>query len=177
MECRGYIKDVAIDHITGKTMVTFLIDEKPAVVDGSLNKDLRITAVKYKERRSLDANAYLWVLCSKMAEKGLFDTSRQDVYEAMLQSYGTLMTDDDGNYVVVTIPSKVDIRTVQGHWLPFKQSLDGTFSSYLMIKGSSLYDRLEMSRLLDGTVREAKAMGIETMTPDDIERMKLTWNP
>jgi hypothetical protein len=33
----------------------------------------------------------------------------------------------------------------------------------------------EMSELIDGTVSEAKELGIDTRTPDEIERMKALW--
>ena len=42
---------------------------------------------------------------------------------------------------------------------------------YLVIRGSHTYDTTEMGRLIDGTVEEAKALGIETMTPAELERM------
>lgn len=32
-----------------------------------------------------------------------------------------------------------------------------------------------MSQLIDGTVEEAKALGIETLTPAELERMKNAW--
>ena len=33
----------------------------------------------------------------------------------------------------------------------------------------------EMSRLIDGTVSQAKELGIETATPEELERMKNEW--
>jgi hypothetical protein len=33
-----------------------------------------------------------------------------------------------------------------------------------------------MSRLIDGTVFEAKELGIETLTPNELERMKNEWS-
>jgi hypothetical protein len=44
-----------------------------------------------------------------------------------------------------------------------------------LYKGSHLYDTKEMSRLIDYIVEEAKDLGIETMTPDDVARMKASW--
>ena len=35
----------------------------------------------------------------------------------------------------------------------------------------------EMSMIIDDTVNEAKELGIETMTPKEIERLKSLWNP
>jgi hypothetical protein len=32
-----------------------------------------------------------------------------------------------------------------------------------------------MSKLIDGTVMEAKQLGIETMTPDQMKRMLASW--
>ena len=33
------------------------------------NKEYRIEIKEYKEKRSLTANAYFWVMCDKLAEK------------------------------------------------------------------------------------------------------------
>ena len=42
--------------------------------------------------------------------------------------------------------------------------------------GSSTFDTKEMSVFLDGIVSECKELGIETATPDELERMKQKWN-
>ena len=41
-----------------------------------------------------------------------------------------------------------------------------------MLKGSSRYDSAEMAHLLDGLISECKQLGIETATPEELERMK-----
>ena len=46
---------------------------------------------------------------------------------------------------------------------------------YLVMRGSHTYDTKEMSRLIDGAVYEAKQLGIEVLPPDELERMKATW--
>ena len=40
-----------------------------------------------------------------------------------------------------------------------------------MLKGSSDYDTREMSELIDGLVSECKECGIETATPEELQRM------
>ena len=42
---------------------------------------------------------------------------------------------------------------------------------YKVYRGSHSYDSKEMSILIDGTVEEAKALGIETLPPEELERM------
>ena len=59
-----------------------------------------------------------------------------------------------------------------------KGSADGKpFIHYALIKGSHLYDSKEMSLLIDGIVSECKELGIETLTPAELERMKSAWRP
>lgn len=40
----------------------------------------------------------------------------------------------------------------------------------LVMRGSHTYDTDEMAKLIDGTVYEAKELGIETMTPEPNQR-------
>ncbi len=49
-------------------------------------------------------------------------------------------------------------------------------SHWAVIRGSHTYDNKEMSALIDGTVEDAKEMGIETLSPGEIERLKALWN-
>ena len=63
------------------------------------------------------------------------------------------------------------------HVKPIGYEVDdkGEWVRLALMRGSHTYDTKEMSRLIDGTVEEAKELGIETMTPDQIERMKSLW--
>ena len=74
----------------------------------------------------------------------------------------------------MTVKKSVDMSKISGHWKYIKDN--GTFASYLMIKGSSEYDTAEMSHFIDRIVEEAKELGIETATPDELERMKQEWH-
>ena len=52
---------------------------------------------------------------------------------------------------------------------------DKEFSHYIVIKGSSEYNTKEMSDFIDGVVSDAQDLGIETLTPDELKRMKEQW--
>lgn len=177
MECKGKLTDTSRDFRSGQIRLTFTVSCPPEVIDEIADKDLRIKAVRWREKRSLDANAYLWVLCTKIAEKLSREAviDNEEVYERLLRDYGTLQQDSEGQYIVMMIPSRIKIKDIPGHWKEHGQSPDGKRTRYLMIKGSSEYDTKEMSRLIDGAVYEAKELGIETATPDELERMKVSW--
>lgn len=172
MDIKGRLSDVSRD-MSGKVRLTFTVEGNPNIEELE-GRDLRLKTALWKDKRSLDANAYLWVLCTALAE---YDgtVSRQNVYELMLRQYGTLQTDSNGNYIVITVPSRTDVNSIAGHWLHYKQSYDGKHDSYLMIKGSSDYNKTEMSKLLNGVVSEAVSLGIPVETPEEIARMEALW--
>lgn len=133
--------------------------------------DYRLKLVKWHDKRSLDSNAYLWKLCDLIA--GKIGSSKEEVYENMLRSYGTI----DDELPPIVVHSSCDISKFQDHYLWFdSRELDGKkFDCYLRIKGSSEMDSKEMSHLIDGVIFEAKQLGIETLPPEEIQRMNERW--
>lgn len=172
METIGKLTGASRTYDKKHIILTFEVDGVSGqLIDTIKTEDrLRIKVVKYREKRSLDANAYAWVLMTKIAD--VVSSSKEEIYEEMLQRYGTCYEDENG-YVTITVKKSVDMSKIDGHW-----KLCGgndKFNSYLMIKGSSEYDTAEMSRFIDHIVQEAQELGIETATPDELERMKQEW--
>ena len=158
-------------NLDGQLTVTFLIYEKEkALEEIEKIKDvekLTIEAKRYKKKRSLTANDYFWQLADKMAKK--LKSDKWTMYLLQLSKYGVF----------------VDMRIIP----QAVKELDKTFryvellhetEEYTYVRayyGSSTYDTEEMSNLIDGTVEDAKVLGIETMTPDDLERLVAVWKP
>lgn len=70
MKLQGKLADVSIDYKTNKKKLTFLINNNITSLEELENVELLdIEAKKHREKRSLDANAYCWVLLGKLAEK------------------------------------------------------------------------------------------------------------
>lgn len=171
MRLKGQIKGVTREWGTNIPIITLSVTEgEIEAINDILDSELDIELKKYHKKRSLDSNAYLWILCTKIAE--IVKTSKEEVYEDMLQKYAPFEKDDDG-YILVTLKASIDTAKLPGHWKLYKSN--GTFNSYLMIKGSSEFDTAEMSRFLDLVIGEAKDLGIETLPPDEIKRMKALW--
>ena len=175
MKFTGEIQSITKDWNTDKFIVSLTMNESLPIdeVNSLMGEKLSIEIKKWRKKRSLDANAYLWVLCTAIAEKR--ECSKEEVYEEMLQHYGCFYQDENGDYIVITLRADIDTSKIDGHWKFFKQSEDGRFKSYLMIKGSSQYDSCEMAKFLDLVIQDAKQEGIETATPNEIERMKALW--
>ena len=66
-----------------------------------LNQDKKYEIKEYKEKRSLNANNYAWALMEKMAQ--VLKSSKDEIYELMLQRYGTLYRDEEGDLIVIQL--------------------------------------------------------------------------
>ena len=174
MDVTGKLLNVNRDWQTDKLFLTFEINEKPTEEINYIStcEKLNISVKEFKKKRSLDSNAYCWVLMTEIANHPDVRSSKEEVYEEMLQKYGYLAQDEDG-YIVITLKESIDISKLGGHWKFYKGN--GKFNSYLAIKGSSEYDTSEMAHFINQIVLEAKELGIETATPEELARMNELW--
>lgn len=122
----------------------------------------------FKEKRSLNANNYAWALISQIADK--MRMSKEDVYLRMLKDYG--------KSEVVSVLASIDVDGYFKYYSVYGKSKlnDKEFIHYKVYKGTSEYNTQEMSIFIDGVVQEADNLGIETKTPDEIERLKRLWD-
>lgn len=137
---------------------------------------------KRKKRRSLDANSYYWVLLTRLAE--LMDVSTPEAHNIMLRRYGQLeMVDSQVVYLVLPDTEEagrmVDLSETY-HLKPTSHVRAGNdglnYRTYLMLRGSRSYNTAEMARLINGLISECKSVGIETMTPAEIDEMIGRWD-
>ncbi|MBR2505392.1 MAG: hypothetical protein IKB70_00415 [Bacilli bacterium] len=135
------------------------------------NKTLcNIEIKKHREKRSLNANAYAWVLIEKIAEK--MKMSKEDIYKRELCDYGTIATDDDGRKIIFSLKADIDVSKYFKYYKELGYSKDKKFKHYYVLKGSSEYDSNEMSKFIDGIVQDCQTLGIETMTPEEIAKLE-----
>ena len=130
--------------------------------------DDKVYEVKeYKQKRSLDANAYYWVLVNKIAEA--LHQTKEFVHLAMLKQYGETYS--------VLLPKDTPISSLIKYY-----ALESTimrkgnlYNSYKVYLPSSEMNTKQMSALIDGVVDEAKSMDIETKTPNELAELKANW--
>lgn len=179
MECKAIQGGVSRDWHTGRMKIEYLIESgaSPEDIQRAEGKILRLKVVQWREKRSLDANAYYWALLFKLAES--LKISKPRAHNLMLRRYGQTETFDGANgYIRIPDTEKAEETALEAstfHIRPTSQVVTGTdginYRTYIMIKGSSAYDTREMSELIEGLVEECKALGIETLSPEEIERM------
>lgn len=175
MICKGMLKSLNLDWKTRKPEITLQVEARPEDIEKLRDRVLSVELKQYREKRSPDANAYAWVLISKIAD--VLKTDKDSVYEEMLRDYGFPYVSEDGTGRKLTVLKEIDPGEFGLH---VKYIGDGhvngkAFSHYLVIRGSSDYDIREMSYFIDCIVQEAKGLGIETMPPEEIERMMVAY--
>ena len=178
MKFTGQVADVSIDFKTNKPKITFLINEKEALKQIDEIKDLEklnVEAKKYRQKRSLDANAYFHVLVNKLAR--YFGMSDTEMKIKMNLEYGTVAINLDGTKVGIKVPYGTNISYFYPYCKKFGECEENgmTFEKYLFYKETHTLDSKEMSQLIEGVVYECKQAGIETLSDEEVKSMLNEW--
>jgi hypothetical protein len=163
--------------VSGQQLITLALTTKTDISDLKAivadKKLLTVEISKQKKKRSLDANALLWVLCQKIAES--VKSTKELVYQQFIR--------DVGQFEIVPIKAEAVERWIEVWnskglgW--FAEVMEDSklpgYKKVISYYGSSVYDQREMSVLLDEVVRECRELGIETLPPDEIKALKESW--
>ncbi len=127
---------------------------------------------KAANKRSRDANAFAWVLIDKLAAKARIP--KTDVYRAAIKEIG-------GVSEVVCVQDRAVERLCSGWkkngigWqtdtMPSK--IPGC-TNVILFYGSSTYDSVQMSRLIDLLIQECEQQGIPTLR-DEADELLRRW--
>ena len=134
--------------------------------------DIAAELSKWTKKRSQDANAYAWVLMTKIADeltKAGSTVTKDDVYLDMLKCYG------QGGVVKIKDADAEKWKRAWKYTEPHEKLTQENAQYWRFWVGSSEYDSAEMSVFINGIIADAKELGIETLAPDELERMMNQW--
>lgn len=128
---------------------------------------------QHREKRSLSANSYAWVLLDKLAEAT--GTPKTEVYREAVREIG-------GNTETVCVKQEAAKKLCDGWrhnglgWITetMPSKINGCVNVVLYY-GSSTFDTAQMARFIDGIIQDCKAVGVETLPPDKLEAMLEGW--
>lgn len=138
---------------------------------------LAIKIGKVRKKRSLDANAYAWVLIGKIAEKT--KVAKDEVYQEAIRNVG-------GNYEVVCCKNDA-VATLRTIWqnrgsesgpgwvtetMPSK--IEGC-TNVILYYGSSVFDTEQMNRMIFNLQQDAIQLGIEVRPQAEIDSLLSSW--
>ena len=132
-------------------------------------KELSVDIKQFRVKRSLDANSYFWLLLNKQA--AVLDTSKDELYLQALEDYGI--------FTHIVVKPEV-VERVKSEWKAVRELGEVTINGKTGFQlqcffGSSTYNSKEFSTLLNGVVEDCKLLGIDTVSPAEVERMASAW--
>lgn len=154
---------------TGEQIIAFLWGQDRA-------KKWDLTEHKERRKRSLDSNAYFHVLADKLRQK--LGISMARCKNHLIADYGQILYLGDEPMIYKTNAPEdymMELETLHTKCVKVTTENGREVFFYRVYRGSHEYNTEEMSRLINGTVEECKAQGIETATPDEIARMQALW--
>lgn len=135
--------------------------------------DVDVTVKKHREKRSLDANAYFWVLVDRLAEKT--QISKTDIYRRYIREIG-------GNHEMVCVIDSA-VEKLRNGWehngLGWQTDTMPSrvlgCTNVILYYGSSTYNTRQMSHLIDMAVQDCQEQNIETLSPEKLAGMMEEW--
>lgn len=173
MKSTGKIIDLSRDFKTMKPKITLLLDNSEIEsIDELKDLKLNIELKKWYQKRSLDANAYAWVLLGKLQEA--LEVPKEIIYKDLIRYVG--------DYEVIPIKNEA-VEKFKNAWSrnglgwvteTTKSKLEG-FTNVIAYYGSSSYDTKQMARLIDLIIQECKQQNIEVMTEEEVNSLLESW--
>lgn len=140
----------------------FIMEKKDCLYDLEIKQ--------HREKRSLEANKYLWALLGELAS--VLRTTDKELYLSYVQKYGIYkqycLTEDEYKTFKV-------VWEKQGKAWPVVRadySQDGERFEVHAYYGSSVYNSKQFSRLLDMVVEDCQKQGIETLSERELSILK-----
>lgn len=129
---------------------------------------------RQRKKRSLEANAYMWALCSEIADA--VGCTKEEVYRRNIR--------EGGEYTPLPIKAiavEEFSRIWESHGVGWFCDVidDSKIPGYKLVfayHGSSRYDTRQMSRLIDRVKADAEAVGIVPLPPEQIAAMMEDWS-
>ena len=173
------IRDISINPLAYGTQLIIQIPDNQVDID--IDVPLQIEIKPVPRRRSLNANAYYWQLVHQIIEA--YGVSEAEYHNRTLAELGYPLRDEKGELRWHLMPdddSYLNQLPSEAHYCPFQYTtvIKGqVWRAYYELKPSHLMDTREMSHLIDYVVQDAQSLGIQTMTPQEIEKLKQMWKP
>lgn len=170
---KARLHDLSLARDGGYLLTIATRENVGALYDELHETDVDVTVKKHREKRSLDANAMCWKICTDIANA--VGTTKEDVYRSAIKSVGV--------YTPLPIRDEA-VKAFQRNWesrgtgwildVVDDSKLQG-YKLCFAYFGSSTYNTAEMSRLIDNLVCDAKSLGIEVISESERSLLLGEW--
>lgn len=177
MQLTGSLFGVMRD-VSGNVVISFNVGHEMPDMSVLEGKKLGIKVSQHKEKRTLTQNAYYWTLLNRLS--GKIGVSNARLHNILLREVAPPFV-IDGKVVMQPIPDtdraeEEILEAMTYHLKPTSGIIVGNdkdiYRWYVVLRGSSQMDTAEFTVLLNRLIESCKEQGIETLSPDELERMR-----
>lgn len=169
----GRLKEI-LPLLGGGYQVTFTLREHPGKIPG--DTDLEITAKKPQKKRSLDANAFCWALCSDIGKAITPPVEKEEIYRRAIRAVGVYTPLTMVAWYVDTLREKWEANGT-GWFLDVVDAAGIGKKLINLYYGTSTYTAEEMRRVIDWLVDQAEQMEIPIpLSKAEQERLLAQWD-
>lgn len=170
---KATIRDLYLQRDGRQILAIETSEDLRQLVDELAAGEIEVTIKRWKPKRSLDANAYCWVLLDALAEK--LNLDKIEIYKEAIRHIG-------GVSEIVCVREK-DFDGIKKSWEShgIGWQMEGMDSKIpgcrnaILYAGSSTYDTRQMSQLIDLLIRECEEQGIPTIRDEEVEKLIARW--
>lgn len=142
-----------------------MIGSNKQIINWLLEQEEKIFEIKeHKEKRSLNANSYFYVLQNKLAD--VLKVSNDELHFELLKRYSDV--------TLITLPKDKTIKGIVKYYEIYKEGTikNNSVVIYKVYRPSHEMDSKQFTRLLDGVISECKEVDIETLTPNELLKLE-----
>ena len=176
----GKLKDLRINRDGSQNLTVTINEDYREMFDTLKDNDINIEIKKASKRRSLEANSYLWHLCSEVAKASskFSAEGKNGVYKEAVKEQGKFdviyAREDAAKTFIKKWPEHgtgwlVDVKDKHSN------KKGEIFYELHVYYGTSTYDSTEMAHVINYVILQAEELGIPTITPAEEERMLQRW--
>ena len=170
---KAKIKTVVRDLNSNNPLITFEIIDKFDSIDYNKEDMLDLEFKKHREKRSLNANSYAWVLITQLSEK--MNITKEEIYKNYIKSTNVYQDIEINKEATKTMIHSWSLHGIG--WVA--ERLDNGFrDGFELIRlyyGSSTYNSKQMAKMIEEIVTDCKLQGIPVKEDKEIEEMLKQW--
>lgn len=176
----GKLKDLTINRDNTQNITITINADFREEFDKLKDSEIEAEIKKVSSRRSLDANAFLWHLCSEVAKRSSKYSAdgKNEIYREAIRAKGM--------YLDLAVMAKdIDgfMRSWGEHGIGWFADVVDTFidenwnerNLVHAYYGTSIYTSAQLSPVIDYVVIQAEDLGIPTITPKELEKLLGKW--
>ena len=133
-----------------------------------LPEDAKVEVKLYKEKRTLTQNSYFHALVGKIAQA--VGSSITEIKNELVADFGVF-----SDLPPMALRSDVEWKKLEIHLRPspsYEVVNGDVYQLFHVMKSTTKMTTAEFSHLVDGTIEEAKTLGIETLPWHELEAMR-----